>query len=146
MRDRLLQRGGVGTCVLRGGGGGGRQTFLQGMTGIKEDEEVCVCLTVCVCQWEEGREGCVCVEGGCLSVLVDRAGDCSQIQLIPSGCIHLSRTSDGKKRQGGKKRGRETPKVQYLVCINLCLIPQETLVIISISPRVKGEGSFPACL
>lgn len=107
MRDRLLQRGGVGTCALRGGGGGGgRQTFLQGMTGIKEDEEVCVCLTVCVCQWEEGREGGVCVGGGvgCLSVLVDRAGDCSQIQLIPSGCINLSRTSDGRKRQGGKKK------------------------------------------
>lgn len=113
MRDRLLQRGGVGTCVLRGGGGGGRQTFLQGMTGIKEDEEVCVCLTVCVCQWEEGREGCVCGGGGrrreCLSVLVDRAGDCSQIQLIPSGCIHLSRTSDGKKRQGGGKKEVERP-------------------------------------
>lgn len=112
MRDRLLQRGGVGTCVLRGGGGGGRQTFLQGMTGIKEDEEVCV--SDCLCVPMGGREGRVCVWGGgrrreCLSVLVDRAGDCSQIQLIPSGCIHLSRTSDGKKRQGGEKKEVERP-------------------------------------
>lgn len=36
-------------------------------------------------------------------------------------------------------RGRETPEVEYLVCINLCLIPQETLVIISISRRVRGK-------
>lgn len=45
---------------------GGRQTFLQGMTGIKEDEEGCV--SVCVCQWEGGREGGEGADGGvCLS-------------------------------------------------------------------------------
>lgn len=117
------------------------------MTGIKEEEEGCMCVCVClwcVCQWEGGggggRWGC---RRGCLSVLVDRAGD-SQIQLIPSGCIHLSSTSDEKKRQ--KKRERDPPKVQYLVCINLCPIPQETLVIISISLSVRGAGSSPAFL
>lgn len=73
------------------------------MTGIKEDEEACVCLSVgvFVCQWKGGRRGC---RGGCLSVLVDRAGDCSQIQLIPSGCIHLSSTSDEKERPKERER------------------------------------------
>lgn len=66
------------------------------MTGIKEEE----CVSVGECA--KGKEGGA--EGGCLSVLVDRAGDCSQIQLIPSGCIHLSSASDEKERQKGKER------------------------------------------
>lgn len=76
----------------------GRQTFLQGMTGIKKDEEACV--SVCGGVYASRREVRVQegYEGGCLSVLVDRAGDCSQIQLIPSGCIHLSSTSDEEER------------------------------------------------
>lgn len=103
-----------------------------------------MCLSVCgwVCV-PIGRREVRVQKGGCLSVLVDRAGDCSQIQLIPSGCIHLSGTSDEKKRQK-KKRRRETPKVQYLVCINLRPIPQETLVIISVSLSVRRAGSSPA--
>lgn len=100
-----------------------------------------VCSSVCVCQWGGGRWGCRC---GCLSVLEDPAGDCSQIQLIPTGCFHLSSTSD----EGGKKRKEkgESPEVQYLVCINLCPIPQETLVIISIPPSVRRTGSSAAFL
>ena len=82
--------------------------------------------------------------GGCLSVLVERTGDCSQIQLIPPGCVHLSGTFDEEKETGKKRQ--ETPKVQYLVCINLCPIPQETLVIISISVSVKEAGSSAASL
>lgn len=79
---RLIHQG-----LCRVGGGGSHQTFLEGMTGIKTE---CVC--VCVRQ----KQG---VHWGCLSVLVDRAGDCSQIQLIPSGCVHLSSTSDEKQRE-----------------------------------------------
>lgn len=78
----------------------GRQTFLQGMTGIKEDGGV----FQSVCQWEGGRWG---HRRGCLSVLVDPAGDCSQIQLIPTGCIHLSRTSDEEWVGGWQKKSRE---------------------------------------
>lgn len=54
---------------------GGRQTFLQGMTGIKEDEEGCV--SVCVCQWEGGRE--VRVQTG---VFVCPGGSCRR--LLPN--------------------------------------------------------------
>lgn len=116
----------------------GRQTFLQGMTGIKEDEEVCSSLPVPM----GGRE--VRVQTG-VFVLVDPAGDCSQIQLIPTGCIHLSSMSDEQKKKTGKKKV-ESLEVQYLVCINLCPIPQETLVIISIPPSVRGTGSSAAFL
>lgn len=86
-----------------------------------------------------GKEGGEGYRRGCLSVLVDPAGDCSQIQLIPTGCFHLSSTSDEEKKV-------ESPEVQYLVCINLCPIPQETLVIISIPPSVRRTGSSAAFL
>lgn len=99
------------------------------------------CVPVCVCQWEGGRWE---YRRGCLSVLVDPAGDCSQIQLIPTGCFHLSGTSDEEKKKDRKKG--ESPEVQYLVCINLCPIPQETLVIISIPPSVRRTGSSAAFL
>lgn len=51
-----------------------------------------------------GKEGGEGYRRGCLSVLVDPAGDCSQIQLIPTGCFHLSSTSDEEKKRGKKSR------------------------------------------
>lgn len=116
----------------------GRQTFLQGMTGIKDDEEVCSSLCVPMGGREGGRWGC---GRGCLSVLVDPAGDCSQIQLIPTGCFHLSTSDEEKKKKRQEKKKAESPEVQYLVCINLWPIPLERLVIISIPPSVRRTSA-----
>lgn len=53
----------------------GRQTSLQGMTGIKEDEEACVC--VCLSVGANGRE--VRVQRG---VFVCPGGSCKR--LLPN--------------------------------------------------------------
>lgn len=84
IRDTPTEPLGAGVGENHGRGMCVRQTFLQGMTGIKaEGKGVCV---------QNGGRGWG--RGGvCLSWWTVHTA-APQIQLIPSGCIHLSLTSD----------------------------------------------------
>lgn len=77
-------------CVCVCERGGRSQTFLRGMTGIKEDDEVWV--AVCPLWW---------------------------IVALPNP-LNSSWMLDAARGEEAAKvgRGRQTPELQYLVCIN----------------------------
>lgn len=114
----------------------GRQTFLQGMTGIKEDEEVCSSLCVPMGGREvRARTGVfVCSGGSCRRLLPNPINSYWMLSFV---YIWWGK----EKKKDRRKKKAESPEVQYLVCINLWPIPPERLVIISIPPSVRRTSA-----
>lgn len=131
---RLIHWGGVSVCVLQGASDiSARHDWNKGR--MRRCASVCVPIGG---RWGYRRGG---------GVFVCPGESCRRLLPNPinSFWMHSFSCTSDEEKEPREKKGK-TPKVQYLVCINLCPIPQETLLIISISLSVRGTGSSAVIL